>query len=165
MVTLATIIFWYETPVVWLLLALVPFFVALALWCSEVRWRRRLTVIPATLCLALVAWSGLLVWWQSQRGSGTYKDDRIRVEWLVQAVRSHYAMTGIYPTASEGWSVLMNPPPGIRPMLDRAPTDRFGRPIHYQLRDGRPCVIALGRDGELGTKDDVESRTCLPPEE
>lgn len=68
---------------------------------------------------------------------------------------------GRYPTDIEGLAALSCPPNGKAPLLDAVPDDPWGHPYIYTIDPGRegkgPSVrlASRGRDGILGTEDDI----------
>jgi hypothetical protein len=75
---------------------------------------------------------------------------------------------GRYPTAEEGLIALAEEPAGngewLGPYLpesyvvDGAVADAAGKPLAYKSSANEHVVAAAGKDGELGTADDVKLR-------
>lgn len=161
--TIATIMEAHEDPLLWLVAMVVLLGVALALWHAGSIGLRRLARLALAAALVATAGVAVLAWSWSQRDPGNPKEDWYMVMHTLSAVQSFYANTGRYPPPERGWLPLIEPPDGLKPWLEIEPKDRFGRVLHYALRDGRPCVVALGPDGALGTADDVTYTPCRPP--
>jgi general secretion pathway protein G len=76
------------------------------------------------------------------------------------ALREFYEDCSRYPTTEEGLAVLISNP-GIKgwrgPYISRSriPSDQWGHPYYYSLE---PSTISAGRDGIIGTKDDIQDQ-------
>jgi len=78
---------------------------------------------------------------------------------VAKALETYKVMYGRYPTSSEGLNVLLAPPGGGRPLMDRVPKDPWNGEYAY-LRPGvkNPTnfdIRSKGPDGEEGGGDDV----------
>lgn len=89
---------------------------------------------------------------------------RQKIASVKTAVRTYYVTVGQYPTQSEGFRALLNPPDGLKPMLDAEPKDEWGNALRYfnpPLRGNGPFEIrSKGPDGEERTDDDLSSMSA-----
>jgi len=89
---------------------------------------------------------------------------RLKIGNLKQAVQTYYTTVGTYPSQSEGFRALLNPPDGYKPMLESEPKDEWGSPFMYfnPPKKGRGTfeVVSKGPDGQEGTDDDISSNSA-----
>lgn len=85
---------------------------------------------------------------------------RLDVANIQQALKLHHARTGRYPSTKEGlWALV------VAQRLERLPSDPWGRPYHYELREDQPVVWSDGADGRPGGEgEDADVYSFQPPE-
>lgn len=84
---------------------------------------------------------------------------------LSKSVEEYRAATGVYPTTEEGFDVMIRKPDPAPSKWQRiikvVPIDPWANRYCYRLasREGKetPEVLSCGRDGTLGTEDDLSS--------
>lgn len=90
---------------------------------------------------------------------GKERPTRLEIGSLKAAVRQYYAQIGEYPNQREGWSVLIEPPHPLEPLIPAEPLDEWQRPIRYVLStdEGETYfeICSAGADGEWDTDDDI----------
>ncbi len=86
---------------------------------------------------------------------------------IDSAIRAYRLNAGGYPTTEQGMEALVTRPT-TEPLparwakiADTVPKDAWNHPYHYRLlpQDGEPAfeIISAGKDGVLGTTDDLSS--------
>lgn len=124
--------------------------------------RRWPTVVAVLTILGGACWASVVWMTNTFECPPPVTETRYLLSALKQAVQQHYTMTGEYPNSDVGLAILLRSSPGMRPILDRLPTDRWGRPFVYfaPSRDGKDPfeLVSMGPDGELNTEDDIIPR-------
>jgi general secretion pathway protein G len=102
-------------------------------------------------------------------GVGPPPQDLLRAdkdfEILTTSLEAHRKVSGRYPSTEEGLNALMErhetPTGRWIKTLDQIPLDPWRNPYRYRLtlREGAevPEILCFGRDGVLGTEDDLSS--------
>lgn len=97
----------------------------------------------------------------NQLENAKIKTTQLKIGQVKSAVNSYYANFNEYPSQSQGFKPLLNPPNGFRPMLEEEPKDDWGNPLMYfspPKRGNAPFEIrSKGADGQEGTDDDLSS--------
>src|SRR5262245_4877373 len=81
---------------------------------------------------------------------------KTEIKSLEMAVRTFNIDNGRLPTAAEGLSVLVPPPPAQLPNYDsegymeRVPNDPWGHPYVYTTNGRSLEIVSYGQDGEPG---------------
>ncbi len=103
-------------------------------------------------------------------GAAYYQSEltRARLEDVADAADNFKRDVGRYPTAEEGLAALVKEPPRegrwLGPYLPEsyvvggAVADAAGKPLAYEASASEHAVTAAGKDGKLGTADDVRLR-------
>ena len=75
---------------------------------------------------------------------------------------------GFYPTTAQGLKALVSRPSGApapkswTALADSVPTDPWGQEYNYKFPGGKVAtefeLISKGKDGQLGTEDDMSSQ-------
>ena len=83
------------------------------------------------------------------------KRDRAR-DLEIPAIQSgldqYFSTHGRYPALDVGLKALVD-----AQVFEKLPIDPWDRPYVYLLENERPLIVSLGRDGVLGTDDDLSS--------
>jgi len=133
--------------------------------------RLRPALLLAVAAAVGAGWGGLaLLRPAMERGAELYRGEltRARMDDVADAADAYKRDVGRYPTAAEGLRALVKEPPGdgkwLGPYLpelyvvDGAVADAAGRPLGYRPSANEHVVFAAGKDGRLGTADDVALR-------
>ena len=127
---------------------------------SEKRRCRWCDWLGGVLLLGMI-W-GIFMVLTAPKCGGRVDITKIKIKNIEQGLYSYKVRVGEYPTQSEGLGVLMNPPDGLRPFLKEVPKDSCGNELLYfnppRTGKGPFEVASMGRDGELGTDDDLSSQ-------
>ena len=117
-----------------------------------------------------VAWGALALLRPAMEwGAEFYQGEltRARLDDVADAADYYKRDMHRYPTTKEGLIALVKEPPGddwLGPYLpesyvvDGAVADAAGKPLAYKSSANEHVVTAAGKDGELGTADDVKLR-------
>ena len=76
--------------------------------------------------------------------------DEFKAELGVYPNPEHGLSNLVYECAIENWNGPYLPKKTI-------PKDYWDNPLHYEVINGIPIVISAGKDGKLGTFDDIET--------
>ena len=114
----------------------------------------RWAMVPAIVALLCLLPNFLMFW-----GDRDQKSDRARLDLrnIRQALNAYRERTGVWLPEQRWAEALID-----SQMLGREPLDPWDRPYRYQFEildagERRPVLTSLGRDGELGTDDDISS--------
>lgn len=124
---------------------------------------RGMTLLEIMIVIAILGMlaSVIVVAVMNQFDNAKINTTKIKLGSLKQAVQQYYATTGNYPSQGEGFRALMNPPDGLKPMIEGEPKDEWGNTIMYfnPPKNGRGQfeLISKGPDGQEGTEDDISS--------
>jgi general secretion pathway protein G len=113
-------------------------------------------MIVLTLIALIMAGIGVAVMGQLEKGEiSVVKSQAFE---LAKQLDLYRMETGKYPSASEGWQALVNPPKG-EPLIEKVPVDRWGNEYLYinpgEKNRNKPDVRSKGPDGIENTEDDI----------
>lgn len=133
--------------------------------------RLRPGLLLALAAVVGAAWGALALLRPAMEwGAEFYRGEltRARLDDVADAADYYKRDMGRYPTAEGGLLALVEEPPGdggwLGPYLpesyvvDGAVADAAGKPLAYESSAKEHVVKAAGKDGELGTADDVRLR-------
>lgn len=114
--------------------------------------RRGLTLIEIVVVITILS---LLMTAVTVYAIGIGRESKVAVaknelELIVRALDTYFALTGRYPTTTEGLSPLVE-----RRILKALPVDPWGGEFGYELRDGTPVITCLGSDERTGGTGDA----------
>ncbi len=85
------------------------------------------------------------------------KQAKIQVAQIISSLELYYSDCGVYPSQDSGLNALVEAPPedecdnwGPSPYMKKEPKDPWKRDFVYEIDDGEPVVISLGKDGQDG---------------
>lgn len=125
--------------------------------------QRGMTLLEIMIVIAILGMLAgvIVVAVMNQLDNAKIKATQLKIGNVKSAVNTYYATVGQYPTQSEGFRVLLNPPDGLKPMLEGEPKDEWGNALMYfnpPKRGNAPFEIrSKGADGQEGTDDDLSS--------
>lgn len=125
---------------------------------------RGMTLLEIMIVIAILGMLAgvIVVAVMNQFENAKIKATQLKIGNLKSAVQTYYTTVGQYPTQSEGFRALLNPPDGLKPMLEGEPKDEWGNVFMYfnPPKQGRaPFEIrSKGPDGQEGTDDDISSQ-------
>jgi general secretion pathway protein G len=109
--------------------------------------------------LSIVIAMGIAVPTYSSGASPKLNAAKATISMCKRALDNFQERCGRYPTSAEGFSILINQPPGVAgwmPFVDKIPMDPWGNPIRYTLNaNGTYQLYSLGPDQQDGTADDI----------
>ena len=101
-------------------------------------------------------------------GLGRITSTEAKLQRVSSALMSYRTLAGHYPSEAQGLSALVERPTSApeprrwEKFFDTVPKDAWDREFEYKYPGSkdpnRPEVISLGKDGELGTDDDISSQ-------
>lgn len=124
---------------------------------------RGMTLLEIMIVIAILGMLAgvIVVAVMNQLDNAKIKATQLKIGNVKSAVNTFYATVGQYPTQSEGFRTLLNPPDGLKPMLESEPKDEWGNALMYfspPKRGNAPFEIrSKGADGQEGTDDDLSS--------
>lgn len=128
--------------------------------------QRGMTLLEIMIVIAILGMlaSVIVVAVMNQFDNAKINTTRIKLGSLKQAVQQYYAQVGNYPSQGEGFRALMNPPGGLKPMVEGEPKDEWGNTVMYfnppKNGKGQFELISKGPDGQEGTEDDISSNNA-----
>ncbi len=124
---------------------------------------RGMTLLEIMIVIAILGMLAgvIVVAVMNQLDNAKIKATQLKIGNVKSAVNTFYATVGQYPTQSEGFRILLNPPDGLKPMLEGEPKDEWGNALMYfnpPKQGNAPFEIrSKGADGQEGTDDDLSS--------
>lgn len=95
------------------------------------------------------------------RGAGQrarYNAAKAQISAFENVLKMYEVDFQMYPTSSEGLSVLRMPPNGGAPYLDKdPPLDPWGNPYQYESTGDQYRIWSMGPDRQSDTGDDISS--------
>ena len=101
-------------------------------------------------------------------GLGRITSTEAKIQRVSSALMSYRTLAGHYPSEAQGLSSLVERPTSApeprrwEKFFDSVPQDAWSNDFEYKYpgtKDpSRPEVISKGKDGELGTADDISSQ-------
>lgn len=130
------------------------------MWKPAVRLVPGFSLIEIMIVLTLIAliMAGIGVYVMGQLSKGEISATRSQAYEISKQLDLFRLEFGHYPSASEGFDALVNPPRG-EPYMDKVPVDRWGNEFMYvypgEKNKSKPDVHSKGPDGVENTEDDV----------
>jgi len=121
---------------------------------------RGFSLIEMMIVLALIGIivGGIGVYVMGQLSKGETRAARSQAYEIAKQIDLYRLEFGNYPSQSEGFDALINPPSG-EPLMDEVPIDPWGNEFIYiypgEKNRNKPDVRSKGPDGEENTEDDV----------
>ena len=125
---------------------------------------RGMTLLEIMIVIAILGLlaSVIVVAGMNQFDNAKINTTRLKLKSVEQALHQYNVNVGEYPSQGEGLRALLNPPDGLKPMLESIPKDDFGNEILYfnpARKGNKPFeVVSKGPDGQEGTDDDIRAK-------
>ncbi len=125
---------------------------------------RGMTLLEIMIVIAILGLlaSVIVVAVMNQFENAKIQASKITLKSVQQALHQYNVNVGEYPTQGEGLRALLNPPDGLRPMVESMPKDSWGNEILYfnpaRTGTGPFEVVSKGKDGQEGTEDDLRAK-------
>ncbi len=126
---------------------------------------RGFSLIEMMIVLTLIGliMAGIGVYVMSQLAKGEVSAARSQAYEISKQLDMYRLEFGHYPSASEGFDALVNPPRG-EPYMDKVPMDPWGHEFMYiypgEKNRKKPDIRSKGPDGVENTEDDVGNWTA-----
>jgi general secretion pathway protein G len=126
--------------------------------------QRGMTLLEIMIVIAILGLlaSVIVVAVMNQFDNAKIQTTKIKLKSLQQALHQYNVNVGDYPTQGEGLRALLNPPDGLKPMVESMPKDEWGNEILYfnpaRKGSGPFEVVSKGPDGQEGTEDDIRAK-------
>ncbi len=123
--------------------------------------QRGMTLLEIMIVIAILGLlaSVIVVAVMNQFENAKIQATKIKLGSVKAALGQYYSFTNEYPSQADGLRVLVNPPDGLKPLVESMPKDEWGGEILYfsppRKGGGAFEVMSKGPDGQEGTEDDL----------